>query len=555
MSVVATTVDRIAARAGQLYSLPAVAMKVLQLTDDAHVDARDLKQCIENDPALTGKILRVVNSSLFGLSRDVSDLHQALALLGIKPLKLLVLGFSLPGGLFAGVEAKVLGWYWRHTLTKAVAAREISQHLWKMPGDDAFVAGLLQDLGVLLLLQQLGPPYARFLDRALAEGRDLPTMEIQAMGFAHIDLSARLLRQWNLPATLVEAVAFRPPGVPAAALAQIVHLGELVARLLCDGQSHALTQLLQAGRAYHHLAESQLEGLIAKLEEKVQQLAAVLSLDLPAGLEYRDVLAAAQRQLANVATQAAEELLGGHIPGPLPPSEESLLAELQNLSQAVAQLKFKDDGSTEGDPCAATAAAPISPVAPAGDAASAKSCPGVSLPVAASAAWRAAPAPACRAASSATLTDMLSVAAAACRRRHCALSLMLVELDGMDRLLATLGVQGFEDLRQRLHGLCREVDHSAAICMPRGEAGFAIILPDCERRAALQMGDRLIQIVRGVRLPDGGGQSQPLGLGVGIATVNVLAKNFDPADLLARAERCLYSSHTSGAMLAKSIES
>ena len=80
MNDAATTLDRLVAKAGQLHSLPAVAMEVLRLTDNPQVDARALKECIENDPALTGKLLRVVNSSLFGLSREVSDLNQALAL-------------------------------------------------------------------------------------------------------------------------------------------------------------------------------------------------------------------------------------------------------------------------------------------------------------------------------------------------------------------------------------------------------------------------------------------------------------------------------------------
>ncbi|MBN1912070.1 MAG: HDOD domain-containing protein, partial [Pirellulales bacterium] len=126
----AATIDLLASRAGQLYSLPAVAMEVLELTSNPKVDTRALKQCIENDPALTSRLLRVVNSSLFGLSREVSDLNQALALLGIKPLKLLVLGFSLPAKLFEGVSGEILGHYWRHTLTKAVAAREISEAIW-----------------------------------------------------------------------------------------------------------------------------------------------------------------------------------------------------------------------------------------------------------------------------------------------------------------------------------------------------------------------------------------------------------------------------------------
>ena len=89
-------IDQIVDRAGALFTLPAVAVEVLRLTQSPRVDVLALKACIERDPALTVKILRVVNSSLFGLPREVSDLNQALALLGIKPLKLLALGFSLP---------------------------------------------------------------------------------------------------------------------------------------------------------------------------------------------------------------------------------------------------------------------------------------------------------------------------------------------------------------------------------------------------------------------------------------------------------------------------
>src|SRR5687768_15634427 len=95
MSETPSTLDRIVDRCGRLYSLPVVAMRVLELTTSPTVNVKALKDCIENDPALTSKVLRVVNSSLFGLSREVTNLNQALALLGTTPLKLLVLGFSL----------------------------------------------------------------------------------------------------------------------------------------------------------------------------------------------------------------------------------------------------------------------------------------------------------------------------------------------------------------------------------------------------------------------------------------------------------------------------
>ena len=178
-------------------------------------------------------------------------------------MKLLVLGFSLPSGLFADIEARTLGRYWRHTLTKAVAGREISQRFWHIPGDDAFIAGLLQDLGILLLLQQLGEPLPRFLDRVLADGLDTDRPETEALGFTHTALGATLA-QWHLPANLVEAIAADPRQPPAdaspsqLALPKILHMAELVARLLADGQTGALAQLLDLGQDYRQLPRDEL---------------------------------------------------------------------------------------------------------------------------------------------------------------------------------------------------------------------------------------------------------------------------------------------------------
>ena len=190
-----------------MYTLPAVAMRVVELTYQPEIDVAALKDCIQNDPALTTKILRVVNSSLFGLPSKVADLNQALALIGSNPLKLMVLGFSLPDELLSNLEMDVLENYWRHALVKAVAAREISELVWKIPGDEAFVAGLLQDVGVLVLIQELGTPYVTFLDQVWSVGGDLAELESSTLGFDHAVLSSRLLEDWGLPRFLVSAVS------------------------------------------------------------------------------------------------------------------------------------------------------------------------------------------------------------------------------------------------------------------------------------------------------------------------------------------------------------
>ena len=540
--------DRLVARARQLYTLPSVAMKVLELTNNPQVDTHALKECIENDPALTTRVLRVVNSSLFGLSREVSDLNQALALLGSKPLKLLVLGFSLPGGLFSGVAAATLGWYWRRTLTKAVAAREISETVWRQPGDEAFLAGLLQDLGMLLLIQELGPPYVAFLDKVRSQGADLLALESEAMGFNHTALTARLLDHWRFPEALVLAVQVGAPEPSADWIApaqqrllEILSLAELVARLLTDGHSQVLPQLASIGQEEHGLSSAQLHHLVDALEHKVGQLADVLSLQLPHDLDYRDVLARAHAQMAEVAADAAEDLIRyERLRSETPAGMGIFPDEVQLLSSALAQFR-----SAPAGPASSSAETPEAAWPPGGSTnASAAEVPARALFAARTPSAEADPG----------LIAQLAAAAITCRQSRCPLSLLLVELGQTEDLLIAIGPEGFDELVWSLHTACREVDHGCAICLPYGEAGFAVILPDCERQTAARLGSSMIDRVRGAFFYRQPGRHPGPCLGVGAATVSLPPKNFPAGDLFEGAQRCLYGSHASGGAVVKSIE-
>jgi HD-like signal output (HDOD) protein/GGDEF domain-containing protein len=540
-------------------------MKVLDLTRNPQINTRELKECIENDPAMASRILRVVNSSLFGRSGEVSDLGQALTLLGIKPLKLLVLGFSLPSGLFLDVEAKTLAWHWRHTLTKAVAGREISQRVWRIPGDDAFIAGLLQDLGMLLLIQELGSPYIGFLDRAVAEHLDIAAIETQTMGFSHTTVSARLLAQWNLPEPLVEAVAWQPTDPEPSSLSKILYLAELVARLLADGQPDVLGQLLQAGRNWHRLFKPQLEPLVSDLQEKVDQLADILSLQLPDGLEYRDVLADAHRQLANVATRTAEALLQSRETGPFEAEEEAFLGEFQELAEAVAgACAVAEDCPTAEDRPAERPSALHFPAdspwpgasilfreeaaaVPCADAVPTREKP-TANPGGCQAVVRSA------ATADSSLAAKVARAVAASRQARCPLSLLLVEPAQAEQQLALLGPNQFHTLRRLVESACRSVEHPGMVCASYSDAGFALILPDCERRRAVELGNELIATVRRAGLPGCGDLAGTLKLGIGAATVALPPRNFPHGDLLDGASRCLYGSHACGGSVVKSIE-
>jgi hypothetical protein len=406
----------------------------------------------------------------------------------------------------------------------------MSQRLWRIPGDDAFLAGLFQDLGILLLFQTLGRAYARFLNRALHSRLNLGAMETQTLGFSHTALSARLLTAWHLPEGLSEAVAWwpqspKPAGLPPSSLAQILHLSELIARLVVDGRREMLAQLLDAGRTYLRVLEPQLEPLVADVEEKVRQLADILSLELPDGLEYRDVLSAAHRELAAVAVRTAEDML--HVePGELAAREEErFLGQCQDLAEAVSAA------------CQMPAVPSLRRFdRPEGKKVSARPEPVV----------REETGPA-------KLLDRLSEMVAASRQSRTPLSLLLVE-PGRSQGSGEQPAAAAADIPRRfLEDACHRVDHPRAICQSCGETGFAIILPDCQRRRAVELGDSLIQSVRRA-CAAAPGDSAPVKLAVGVATVVSVPKNFPVSDLFNGAARCLYGSHAGDRSVVKSIE-
>jgi len=553
----ATTLDRLANGTGPLYSLPAVAMQVLELTRNPQVDSHALKACIENDPALTSRILRVVNSSLYGLSRDVSDLNQALALLGTKPLKLLVLGFSLPPRLFTGVEGKILGRYWRRTLTKAIAAREIAENVWRLAGDEPFIAGLLQDVGMLVLVRELGAAYVALLEQVHVVGRDLIAAESSALGFNHTELSARLLSQWGLPQSLVAAIGWNtgetggvslqdPP-----ALVQVLHLAGLVARLLADGRSEVLSELVEAGRGYRNLSRAQLDNLVSSLDEKVQQLADVLSLQLPRGTDFRDILAQAHAQLARLAGEVAQDLLFRRQPQPPPqPAEDDLLLkEIERVARAAQAAFGPLDRSARVPAEAAPAVAATHPMAPPQPAAAVSIHVLDRPPIAGAGTAQAEATAACPG-----LLNRLANAVIACRQARCPLSLLLAQLDHPDELIMTGGVEGYHRMRQLLETLGRRMDERCSFCAPYGEAGFALILPGCERREAVEDGNQLIAQIRRLDPDRDRHAARGVAVSIGIASVALPPKNFPSDDLLTAAARCLYGSQASGGGVVKSIE-
>jgi HD-like signal output (HDOD) protein/GGDEF domain-containing protein len=539
MNDITTRLEQMAARASALYSRPSVALEIVRLASDPQADPRAIKECLEQDPALTGKILRVVNSSFFGLRREVADLNQALGLLGIKPLKLLVLGFSLPDEMFAEMAGDQLKWYWTTTLTRAVAARLLSNELWHDSGDEAFIAAMLQDIGILALLRELGPPYVKLLSRVVAQRLDLATLERDCLGFSHDELSAALLNQWKLPQRLIDAVAAPKQTERLVQLVsagsdtpRILHLADMLAQLVSQRRFDVLPELMKAGGAYCDLTKGRLMVLVEKLQPQVEQLAQALSLELVADRNYVDVLVAAHDQMSALTEELASELRPHR-------SEDQvytdLLQEAQELTHAMQEfLQGSRRETTSTDPARD---------------------------------WKHWHAPHERTqgeqVASAATDDAIGVVALLrhlneilphCRARRHGLSLVLVESDTTEMLgLADQGLPA--QVRRQLEAACRTSGAADAQLISITASQLAVILPGFERRQAVALANEvLVDFVDTRPGKDDKQMVRTVNVSAGVATVSAVSKNFDPWRLVESAERCLYAARSCNTNTVKSIE-
>jgi HD-like signal output (HDOD) protein len=197
---------------GDLPPLPATYSKLSQMAQDPDVSMAAVSAVVERDPSIAAAVLRTINSAYFGLPRRVSSVAETVRYLGIGPLKNLVLTVELFEGLATGRRAVQLQ---QEALLRAYAMRELLGRT--SLAEQAFMAGILSDVGQLLLLTRL-PIDAMAIDKAVEAGRLSWVVQKERLGCSSAELGAQLLARWNLPTALVEAVALhhQPPiGAPA----------------------------------------------------------------------------------------------------------------------------------------------------------------------------------------------------------------------------------------------------------------------------------------------------------------------------------------------------
>jgi GGDEF domain-containing protein len=152
------------------------------------------------------------------------------------------------------------------------------------------------------------------------------------------------------------------------------------------------------------------------------------------------------------------------------------------------------------------------------------------------------------------LVGRVAAAVATCRQARCSLSLLFVEIDQYDDLVISLGAAGAERLVEQLGTECRRLDHPGKVVMQSRDVQYAVILPDCDRRQAVDASNELESRMRNAVSPRDGGPAAVVTVSIGVASVALPPKNFPAAELIRAAERCLNGVRLSGGNAVKSIE-
>ncbi len=232
--------EEMIARVNDLPSLPTVVMKVIELINDDSSNAENFEKHLRQDQALTARLLKIVNSSFFGLRQKINSISQAIVMIGYNSLKNLVLAAStnkLLEGSFPGYGFKESG-MWQHSFMCATWSKKIAKQLGMSTeqSEGLFIAGLLHDVGKLILTGHITHNCKEMLAQLVIEGGVVCKAERTLIGIDHPEIGSRIAQKWNFPSKLANIIKYHHNVSSAIADQEEISVIHLVNHMLNVGK-------------------------------------------------------------------------------------------------------------------------------------------------------------------------------------------------------------------------------------------------------------------------------------------------------------------------------
>lgn len=202
----ATELEKIIMNSCDLPTIPAVAGMVVQLVSDPNASVEMLSKAIRADEALAARVLKIANSAFYGCLRAVNTLSQAIRIIGFNTIKSIVLAASTKEVYKKfGLTEKILH---DHSLGTAIAALYIAREVGFKKREEAFLAGLLHDIGKVILNNDLQKRFKLVMEEVYNTGRSFAEIEIEIFGFTHADVGGLVIKKWNFSSEMEQVVSF-----------------------------------------------------------------------------------------------------------------------------------------------------------------------------------------------------------------------------------------------------------------------------------------------------------------------------------------------------------
>lgn len=279
------TPEELIGKIKSLPPIPGVAVELVNLMGDPDVEMREVSDLINRDPGLTAELLKLCNSSYYGFKTEISSIRQASSMMGLNKLSqmaMTVLSSSYLTGSQPGYMLES-GELWKHCIVTGMAAERIAMKCKYPKVGAAYTAGLLQDIGKIIISEALTEKVAEINRLAHEEGMDFTEAEKDLLGFTHAEAGAALLKQWNFPSALVESVLTHHKVEKATVdpkLSCISQLADCVAMTMGMGLGLDGLCYTVSGYTFTTLGleeEGAFEMIVADVAERIQKSPEILS--------------------------------------------------------------------------------------------------------------------------------------------------------------------------------------------------------------------------------------------------------------------------------------
>ena len=273
-----------------LPTLPAMMATITRLMQDPRTSAEELGRAIATDPALVSKVLKLVNSAFYGFPGRISTITQAIVILGFSTIRNVVLTTSVLKAF--GRNAPTAGFnaadFWEHSMLTGAIAKALALEKGLPFTEETFIAGLLHDMGRMVLIHRLAPEFEKAVDHKEKRGGSMLEAEKAVLGLTHGEIGGWLAKKWNLPIPYVEVMRHHhdPSGREAQVdedsgnLIGLVHAADALSKGLKDGNVDKGRVSCIRPEVWARLAikDSAWEKFSAKTREEVDKARAFLEL-------------------------------------------------------------------------------------------------------------------------------------------------------------------------------------------------------------------------------------------------------------------------------------